>query len=257
MSYKEYFVNTFSQALTAGAAGLLQNSNPIRIDSDADFEFNKTTFVATNDRINLRYRDDSVGRYLTKDPLDVKMIAGRNTLPMGLSNSFIPFIWPRPYTISAGTTFTVESGDYSNAANTLYLAFHGAKLRAGVAPWEKRYRAAVPFVYSFSGGSVSIGANATQNVPISVDIDSHFVVQKITGIRTGAALVSVNEGARGRDWMNTAVHIDNFIGNGSFPNILLANRFIYKGSVLNFNIQNLLGIANVVNIAVAGVKLYE
>lgn len=255
--YKEYFINTFTQALTAQSAGTLVDSNPMRIDSDADFEFNKTTFVATNDRINVRYRDDSAGRYLTKEPLDVKMIAGRNTLPMGLSNSFIPFIWPRPYVISAGTTFTVEMGDFSNLANTLYLAFHGAKVRPGVAPWERRFRATVPFVYSFQGGSTSVAANATQNVTISTDIDSHFIVQKITAIRTGDALVSVNEGSRGREWSNTAIHIDNLCGNGAFPNILLANRFIYKGSILSFNIQNLLGIANVINIAVAGVKLYE
>lgn len=255
--WKEYFIYTFSKALTAQSTGNLVDSNAIRIDSDADFEFNKTTFVSDNDRINLRYRDDSSGRYLTKEPIDIKMVAGRNTLSMGLSNSFIPFIWPRPYVISAGTTLTVEMGDFSNASNTLYLAFHGAKIRPGVAPWDRKFRAMVPFVYSFPNGSVSIGANATQNVTLSIDINSHFLVQKITGIRTGAALVSVNEGARGREWTNSPVHIDNLCGNGAFPNILLANRFIYKGSILNFNIQNLLGITNVINIAVAGVQLYE
>jgi len=255
--WKEYFINTFSKSLTAQSSGTLVDTQVIRIDSDADFEFNKTTFVATNDRINLRYRDDSVGRYLTKEPMDIKMVAGRNTLPMGLSNSFIPFIWPRPYVISAGTTLSVEMGDFSNAANTLYLAFHGAKIRPGVAPWDRKFRAMVPFVYSFSGGSVSVAANATQNMTIPTDIDAHFVVQKITGIRTGDALVSVNEGARGRDWSNAPIHIDNLCGNGAFPNILLANRFIYKGSVVNFNIQNLLGTTNVINIALVGVKCYE
>jgi hypothetical protein len=185
------------------------------------------------------------------------MLAGRNVLPMGLSNSFIPFIWPRPYVISAGTTFTVETADHSNAANTLYLAFHGSKVRPGQAPWDKRFRAVVPFEYGFEGGSVSIAANATRNVSISVDIDSHFIVQKLVAIRTGDALVSANEGARGREWTNTAIHIDNLCGNGAFPNIMLANRFIFKGSVVNFNIQNLLGIANVINIGMVGVKLYE
>lgn len=271
--YKEYFIYTMSRALTASATGVAFDPSTIRIDSDSDFEFHKTTYVSGitandsngNDRINIRYKDDSQGRYLTKDPLDIKMIAGRNTLFMGLSNSFLPFIWPRPYVISAGTTFTVEAADYSNAGPTLRMAFHGAKIRPGQAPWDRKFRATVPFVYGFTGGTgtgftgglVSIAANGTQSVPISIDIDSHFLVQKIVATRTGDALLNITEGARGRDWSNAAVHIDNLCGNGAFPNIMFANRFIYKGSVLSVNIQNLLGVANVINIALVGTKLYE
>ena len=273
MAYKEYFVYTLSQALTASATGIAFDPNTTRIDSDADFEFQKTTYVSGltandsngNDRVNVRYRDDSQGRYLLKDPLDIKMIAGRNTLLMGLSSCFIPFIWPRPYVISAGTTFTVEMADYSNAGPNIRLAFHGAKVRPGQAPWDRRFRATVPFVYGFAAGTgtgftsglPSIAASSTKTVPISIDIDSHFLVQKIVAVRTGDALVSINEGARGRDWTNAAIHIDNLCGNGAFPNIMFANRFIFRGSVVNFNIQNLLGIANVIDIALIGTKLYE
>ncbi|HDK42887.1 MAG TPA: hypothetical protein ENG87_05890 [Candidatus Pacearchaeota archaeon] len=254
--WKEYFIYGISKTLTAGT-GTSFESNNMRIDSDADFEFNKSTYVATNDRIKLKYKDDSIGRYLTKGQPDIKAIAGRNILPMGLSNSFIPFIWPRPYIISAGTNFVVETADYSNAANTLRLAFHGGKIRQGEAPWKKRFRAAVPFVYSFTNGSQTVTANSTITPTIEVDIDAHFLVQKITGIRTGEALVLINEGARGREWSNVALHIDNFIGNGSFPNILMANRFILRGSVVSFNIQDISGASNVIDIDLIGVKLYE
>lgn len=255
--YYEYFVNSLSQVLTPGTTGILANQNTIAIDSDADFSFSKTSYVATNDRIKLRYRDDSFGRYLIKDPVDIKTIAGRNTLDMGESSSFLPFIWPQPYTIAAGTTFTTELGDYSNAANTVRLAFHGAKIRPGTAPWDKKWRLMLPFVYTFDGGSVSVPANATANPAIKIDKDAHFLVKKITAIRTGGALISINDTARGQDLSNTPVHIDNLCGNGAFPNILTAPRFVNRGSVLSITIQNLIGIANNIEVNLVGVKLYE
>lgn len=255
--WKEYFIYTHATALTPGTGAQSFDSINIRIDSDADFEFNKTTYVATSDRIKLKYKDDSMGRYLTKGSPDIKSIAGRNILPFGLSNSFIPFIWPRPYIISAGTNFVVEARDFSNAANTLRLAFQGGKVRAGEAPWERRYRAAVPFVYSFTAGAVTVAANSTQLAVIEIDIDAHFVVQKITGIRTSDATMQIGEGARGREWSNVPVHIDNVIGNGSFPNILFANRFITRGSVVSFNLTDISGNANIIEVNLIGVKLYE
>ena len=256
--WKEYFIYTHNTALTAGT-GTNFNAINIRIDSDADFEFNKTTFVATNDRVKIKYKDDSAGRYLTKGSPDIKSLAGRNILPMGLSNSHLPFVWSRPYLISAGTNFVVEAADYSNAANQLRMAFHGSKIRQGDAPWDKHFRAAVPFVYSFTDGQVTLAANGTATPHIEMDIDSHFVVHKITGIRTGDATVLVNEGARGREWSNVPVHIDNILGNGAFPNILLQNRFrfILRGSVVSFNLQDLSGLSNIVDINLIGLKLYE
>lgn len=262
MWWKEYFIYDATSALTPGT-GVTYGITNIRIDADANFEFIKTTYVATSDNIRVKYRDDSVGRYLMKTGMDIKSIAGRNTLPMGLSNAFIPFVWPRPYLIAAGTVFTVEASDYSGLANTMRLAFHGAKIRPGKAPWDKRFRAYVPTVFGFSdpqgigSSAVSVPPNSTVAQRIEIDMDAHFLVQKIIGRRTGDALIQITEGARGRDWMNTFIHIDNVIGNGSFPNILSANRFIPKGSVIIVNIQNLLGIANVIEVNLSGVKLYE
>jgi hypothetical protein len=256
MAWREYFIYGTTVNLTGGT-GVTFTPSTIRIDSDADYEFHKTTYVATSDRIKLKYKDDSMGRYLLKNPVDIKSIAGRNTLPMGLSNSFIPHIWPRPYVISAGTTFTVEASDYSGAANTMRLYFHGAKIRPGTAPWDRRFRAAVPMVYPIGTGSVTVAANSTATATIEVDIDSHFLVQKITGIRSGDALVTLSEGARGRDWMNSSVHIDSLVGNGAFPNILVANRFVQRGAVIVVNIQDLSGASNVIEINLIGVKLYE
>lgn len=256
MWWKEYFIYDVTKTLTAGNGTVFEPTN-LKIDSDSNFEFVKTTFVATNDRIKLKYRDNTVGRYLFKNPADIKTVAGRNTLPMGLSNAFIPFIWPRPYFVAAGSTFTVEASDFSGVSNVMRLALHGAKIRQGIAPWEKQFRATVPAVYGFEDGTITVAASSTATARIEIDIDAHFLVQKITGIRTGSALVNILESARGREWSNTAVHIDNLIGNGSFPNILPANRFIQKGSVMVFNIQDTSTASNVIEINLIGVKLYD
>ncbi|MBT9168127.1 MAG: hypothetical protein DDT19_01472 [Syntrophomonadaceae bacterium] len=255
--WQEYFLYGVTRTLRSGNGTVFENI-PVRIDSDADFMFQKTTFVATNDRIKIKYKDDSIGRYLTKNYLDIKTVAGRNNLlPMGLSNSFIPFVWPRPYVISAGTNFIVEAADNSGAANVLQLAFHGSKVRPGEAPWNRRFRAVVPFVYTFVEGSVTVAPNMTAVHRIEIDMDSHFAVQKITGIRSGEALVNISEGGRDREWSNSSVHIDNLCGNGAFPNILPSNRFVQRGSVISFTIQNLTATANVIEICLVGTKLYE
>lgn len=254
--WREYFVYDVTMIL-AGGTGVAYTNFALKVDSDSNYEFVKTTYVSTDDRVKLKYRDDSAGRYLMKSGMDIKSIAGRNTLPMGFSNAFIPFVWPRPYLIGAGANFTVEASDYSGVPNTMRLVFHGAKIRPGKAPWDARFRAQVPVVYGFDGGVVTVAPNATVTQRIEIDMDAHFLVQKITGIRTGDALININEGARGKEWSNIPVHIDNMVGNGSFPNILPANRFVIRGSVLTVNIQNLMGINNLIEINIAGVKLYE
>jgi len=244
--WKELFVFGMNVTLP-GAAGTVFTPTQIRIDSDADFEWQKNAYVSTSPLIKLRFRDDSMGRYLTKNPVDIQGIAG-NLIGT-------PFIWGRPYVILAGTTFTVEASDYSTAPNTLRFAMHGAKMRPGNSPWDRRFRALIPFVYST--GAVTIPASASLPVNIEVDMDAHFLVQKISGIRTGACLVEFKEASRDRDWQNIPVHFDSMVGNGQFPNVVFSNRFIYRGSVIVVNFTDLSAAPNPVEVMITGVKLYE
>lgn len=251
--YKEYFVyGTGYETLTAGT-GTAFLPFPIKIDSDADFEFNKTATIWKDDRILVKYQDSSLGRYLTKNPCDILTIAG-TSLVTGNARGFMPFVWPRPHVISAGSNFLVELSDYSAAENNTQLAFHGAKIRPGTAPWKREFKAVIPFVYSFRE---TIAASTIGIPRIEIDIDSHFMVQKIVGRRTGSCFVTISEGARGRDWMNRALRFRNICGDAVFPNILPAPRFIYRGSVISFTIQDLSAASNIVEIDLIGVKLYE
>ena len=53
---------------TVAGVGLAYTTVEIRIDSDADFQFLKTSYYSTNDNAEcyIRFKDDTVGRYLMK-----------------------------------------------------------------------------------------------------------------------------------------------------------------------------------------------
>jgi hypothetical protein len=264
----EYYMYSVKfTALPAGFSGLQYSDSEIRIDSDADFNFVKTMYYSTNDlpEIKARYRDDSTGRFLTKNASRLRNIAGRS-LPIDNSGSydFRPFIWPVPYTIRRATTFLIAlANEHAVIVPDVYITFHGAKIWPGIAPW-KETGLKMPFVYSPSRSSstlpegiVQIPANGSITATISIDKDSDFVLNKLTGSAQGDALVTVQEMGRDRQWMNTATHIRNLIGGGWSPNILPAPRFLAAGSVVSVTLQDLSGFTNNIEFNLIGVKIFS
>lgn len=263
----EFFVyNTTFTAMAVGS-GVTYVSNDIRIDSDADFQFLKTMYFNTNDNADIfvKYRDDSNGRYLLKNGTALRTIAGRS---LSIDNSgafdFRPFIWSVPFNMRRASTFGVEAANgHGVITPTVYIAFHGAKLRQGLAPWKKP-GPKMPYVYPLARnintlpeGVVRIAANQTISTNISIDKDSNFIIKSITGGATGAALVTIQEMGRDRQWMNSSTHIRNLVGSGAFPNVLAAPRFIPRGSVINVTIQDISAAQNDVSINFCGMKLFS
>jgi hypothetical protein len=275
MAWKEYFIYDFTNtALPAGVAGGLPSAQAFtdittRFDSDADFELMKRSHIATDSRIYVSYRDDAYGRFANNSPLDLRCVSGTILFTTGVvdvgihPNNFLPYILTKPMIIRAASTFTTSVADFVGAAglavyggattNSLRQAFHGAKLRKGNAPWDEQWKATPYFDYT---ATLSLSANSTASVNLSVNIDSHFIVKKLTATRTGPALVSIKDNATERQWMNTSIHIDNLFGNAQFPNSLPAPRFIYRGSVINITAQDLSGAANRLVLTFSGEKLY-
>lgn len=264
----EYYMYSVKfAALTAGNAGLIFVDSEIRIDSDADFNFVKTMYWTTNDipEIKVRYRDDSTGRYLFKNATRLRNIAGRSE-PVDNSGSmdFRPFIWPVPYNIRRATTFLIQlANEHALLAPDVYITFHGSKVWPGVAPWKEQ-GLKMPYSYSpgrsastLPEGIVQIPASGSINATISVDKDSDFIVNKITGSAQGDALVTIQEMGRDRQWMNTATHIRNIIGGGWSPNVLPSPRFLPAGSVVSVNLQDLSGATNNIELNLIGVKLFS
>jgi hypothetical protein len=262
-AYKEYFIYSFEDLSLALGTGVAFDDITVKMDSDADFEIIKRIHVATDNRIRVKYQDDSYGRQFQNASMDLRAISGAKLEATGVVdigeslNNFMPYILPRPYLVRAGTTYTASYSDFSGATNSIRESFHGAKIRQGQAPWDQNWAAKPP--YDYTTGSQVIAAGGTAIIQISIGIDAHFLVQKIVGTRTSGApsLVTIRTGGNDRQWMDKAVHFDNLVGNAQFPNILPAPRLCERGSTISFTIQNLSAIfSGTYEIVLSGLKLF-
>ena len=260
---KEYFIYSFENTLLTLGSGVAFQDTTVKMDSDADFEIIKRHHVAIDNRIRVKYQDDSYGRQFQNASMDLRAVSGTILEATGLVdigeclNNFCPYILPRPYLIRAGTTYTASYSDASGVANSIRETFHGAKIRQGKAPWDQEWSAKPP--YDYTTGAQVITAGNTASLSINIGIDAHFLVQKIVGVRTSLtpALVSIRTGGNDRTWMDKAVHFDNLVGNAQFPNILPAPRLAERGSSIQITIQNLSGTVNgTYEIILSGLKLF-
>lgn len=259
--WKEYYVYNFQDTSLASGSGAAFEDVVVRTDSDANFEAMKMIHVATDSRIYLKFVDDAFGRQYQNSGLDLRAVSGTRLFTSGVvdvgihPNNFIGAILSTPLLINAASNFTAQFADFSGAANSVRLALHGAKIRPGKAPWDEKWRARVPFWYT-NPETATITANGSTSFNVSINIDSHFLVQKITGTRTGAALVNIIDGSTDRAWMDRPMHFDNLVGNSQFPNVLVAPRFLSRGTVVNIQLQDLSGASNDIEMVFHGVKLY-
>lgn len=266
--WTEYFIYSISFLALPVGNGNSYVDGELKIDSDADFQFMKSMYFSTNDNANtyVKYKDDSSGRYLLKNGLSLRNIAGRS---LSIDNSgsfdFRPFVWPQPYNIRRATTMSIQlANSHAIVAPDVYIAFHGGKIRQGIAPWKNPNYKKVPYTYplprnanNIPEGTVQVTANQTVTISISTDKDSDFVVNKITGQATGNALITLQEGGRDRQWMNAPTHIRNLVGSGAFPNVLAAPRFVPRGSIVSVSIQDISGAINNVELNLHGQKLFS
>lgn len=270
-AYKEYFIYSFENTALVLGTGIVFADTTVKMDSDADFEIIKRHHVAADNRIRVKYQDDSYGRQFQNASMDLRGVSGTileasGVVDIGQSlNNFMPYILPRPYLIRAGTTYTASYSDFSSSAflttNSIRESFHGAKIRQGKAPWDQEWSAKPPYDYTTAPSNVPtvIAAGNTAILQISIGIDAHFLVQKIVGTRTSQApaLVTIRTGGNDRQWMDKAVHFDNLVGNAQFPNILPAPRLCERGSTVSITIQNLSAtVAGTYEIILSGLKLF-
>lgn len=262
-AYKEYFVYSFEDLALAAGSGVAFEDVTVKMDSDADFEIMKRIHVAIDNRIRVKYQDDSYGRQFQNASMDLRAVSGavleaNGVVDIGQTlNNFMPYILPRPYLVRAGTTYTASYADFSAVANSVRESFHGAKIRQGRAPWDQNWAAKPP--YDYTTGSQVIAAGGTAILQISIGIDAHFLVQKIVGTRTSGApaLVTIRTGGNDRQWMDKAVHFDNIVGNAQFPNVLPASRLCERGSTISITLQNLSSVfSGTYEIVLSGLKLF-
>lgn len=259
--WREYFIYNFEfLPLGAGTSNALPSalafaslSPPLKLDSDGDFEHISTMYVATDSRVYLKISDNTVGRYLhtATEALDMRAYSGQ-VLTGITANGFIAREMTSPHLYRAATSVGIEAADFSGSSNTVRVALHGCKVRPGRPPYAREYKAKTHHTYIITPAVIS--GNQTQVFTLATDNDSDFMVNEITGIRTGAALISIKHGEK--NWMNIPVHFDNFVGNGQFPNKLKYPMFIKRGETIIITINDLSGSSNTVKLQFEGWKLF-
>ena len=260
--YEEYFIySTDFLSLTTIPTDF--SVNTFMTSPDTPSKIYATTFLATDSRLSVRFKDYDSGRYFQDTDSDIRNVAGRPLPPsvgsttMSPNNGeFLPYIWSTPYFIYPTATFTVEMANTSAIANQCRMSFHGAKIQQGTPPWLKDYKQKVPYMNTVRFDNLA--ANATTSSAITTGKDGDFLITSISLTRTGQGTIFITESTRGRDWMDKAVHLDNFAGQAYSPNNLLIKspRFLEGGGALNITVTNLEAAAtNSVRVTFMGYKL--
>lgn len=259
--WQEWFAYGMLNTLPAGVGTIFTpNAPPLRIDSNSDFLWMKNLYGATNAQIRVRFEDKRLNRQLTTTDIALGTIASN------FAGS--PFIIPPPYyLLTAGSMFTLAASDASGIANILRFVMHGAKLRAGIAPWEqsqgiwKTYRRREPFVYN--SGLQAVAANATLSFTIAIENDAPFLVQKMTGEHDGAVgalLLDIKDTtSTENNWMNIPVPFETIFGTGQLPNVMYSYRHVGGASqvaIITINVQNTTALAVNFEISLGGLKLF-
>jgi hypothetical protein len=259
--WQEWFAYGTLNTLAAGAGNIyVPNNPPLRIDSNSDFLWMKNLYGATNAQIRVTFQDNRLNRQLTTTNVAL------NTVASNFAGS--PFIIPPPYyLLTAGSMFALNAADNSGIANVLRFVMHGAKLRAGIAPWEqsqgvwRTYRRREPFIYN--SGVLAIGAGQTLSWSAAIENDAPFLVQKMTGQHNGAVgalLVDLRDTTSSENnWMNTPVPFETIFGTGQLPNIMYAYRLVggnNQVAVVTMNIQNTTAFAINLEVSFCGLKLF-
>lgn len=256
--WKEYYIYSAENTALASGNGTAFIDTDVKLDLDADWELTKRSHVALDPRILLTFKDDITGRNYQNVPMDLRMISGGPVSDITIGSTIqvsglLPYILPLPVVFRRSGNITAAFSDYSGALNSIRLALHGSKIREGKAPWQKPWRRRLYFDYV---ATTILAASDTSSITIPINQDSDFIVKKITGLSEHPYVVTVQDGATDKQWMDKPVHSQNFVGNAHFPNILPSPRFIYRGSVIYLTIQNLVAKANTIRIVFSGEKLF-
>ena len=121
------------------------------------------------------------------------------------------------------------------------------------------------FVYIAEFLPLLASANA-QVTQISIQSDSHFLVELITGVVTDTTnatflanvpeLVTLSDSGSGRQFMSGPVHWNNLLGTAQLPGVLPFPKIVNAGSTINVTLTNLEATARNVRIALIGFKVF-
>lgn len=259
--FREAFILNIPTTILAAGTGTAFTEVDVRMP-DFDFEFRRTIHTATSDLIYKKIFDANTSKYLFNGAPDLRSVSGKalsGITPYG----FLPFNWPIPYTIKKRTLAGFFLSDFSGAPNTLDLSYHGIGIYDST-PFDSSGkpvdynipRAYAPMVIQSDSIIAAAGVGSINEGYAVIKEDADFVCTKITGISTGDGYVQIKDTNRGLDWQQGATRISNLVGNGQFPNVLIAPRFIRANTNLTITWTNNTAPANTLTLFFHGYKRF-
>jgi len=109
------------------------------------------------------------------------------------------------------------------------------------------------FQYS---ANLSLLALATGTVQTRIQNDANFVIRKYLATSTGNFKARMSDTGSQKDWMDGPVQKDNIFGTAQYPAVLSKPRTLRRNSTIQYEITDLSGAANVIQIVFEGAKVY-
>lgn len=108
-----------------------------------------------------------------------------------------------------------------------------------------------------SHDSVTIPANGSGIAAILIPSQYDFMWFTLQGRSTGAYLLTIKDAGTNREFSNKPLHNNTIIGNGNLPYILPQPYLVKRRGSIIFNISDLSGVSNVVQITLGGISYYD
>lgn len=244
------------------ASGAIDSRDSFMVSGEGiGFEILKLAALASNYGAKVNFELTPQGQKLSNVPFFLSHL-GTGRLPMVLSPGlFLP----------RATTLVVSADDRQlvNAAQNVWLAFHGRKVYPEPIYPRREFRGYVPYRYlgnftNDNGGAGPIAANGTLYLNIPTDGGADFEVRSLTIVSD--APITLQIATEGDNWFQEPVRSELFGGSlieiavnggsGEYPFLLPAPRFVPGAEPITVYVADQGGVSNRVQIALNGNKLY-
>ena len=104
--------------------------------------------------------------------------------------------------------------------------------------------------------SASLLANERKTVTIQLEADSGFIIKRMYAINTGVFSTIIRDSAINYSWSNYPVNNANLYGTPQFPAVLQDPFFLPPSTEIQFELQDLSGNPNTIQIVFEGYRSY-
>jgi hypothetical protein len=183
-----------------------------------------------------------------------------------------PYPMPEPLYSDQLRRLIVEFSDLSGSDNPVRLVGHAnrvteEKLDTTCDEIKKQQDPKqflkFPFFYTFDDGEVTLGANASTSIPITIDEDTHFLLKQISYVSTGRFSLNILDAIKGESIIsapgstNYNLPADLILGDPHFPYEFSEPILFQLKQRLIVNLTDLSGQTNNIFITLGGCKLAD